>query len=305
MQITVVGHICFDIIKYPDGKENQSYGGIFYTVAALANLLGQDDVVIPVFGVGKSDYDEVISLLNKYGNVDTSAIYRMNGKTNQVTLTYQSDNCRVECSKNISEEIPIKKIRPTLSSDMIIINMISGFDISLETLDEIRIHVREENKPIYMDIHCLVCGVNPDFTRFYRPLEGWRRWLFMLHGVQMNEKEAKALTNEFSDENILASHILALNTNVLHITRGERGSTIYVNEHKNVKRYDFNPIKPEKAVDTTGCGDVYAAAYSVSYLKWKDIIKASSYANEVASFNAQFPGSSGINELSKFKSKLL
>jgi sugar/nucleoside kinase (ribokinase family) len=305
VKIAVMGHLCFDLIKHSDGNESSSYGGIFYSVGALANLLSPNDLVVPVFGVGKSDYDSVIALLDKYGNVDTSAIYRMNGPTNQVTLTYGASGNRIECSRYISESIPIKKIQPALSADMILINMISGFDITLEVLDEIRMEVREEQTPIYLDIHCLVCGVNPDYTRFYRPLDMWRRWLFMLHGVQMNENEAMSLADEVRDETVLTRQVLALNTKVLHVTRGSRGSTIFVNEHKQVKRYDIPAVEPEKVVDATGCGDVYAAAYCVEYLRSKEIHKAAKFANEAASFNARFPGANGIDSLSELRSTLV
>jgi sugar/nucleoside kinase (ribokinase family) len=305
MKIAVVGHLCLDLIKRSDGNESKSYGGIFYSVGALANLLGPDDVVLPVFGVGKADYDSVISLLEKWGKVDTSGIYRMNGPTNQVTLSYEPSGQRIECSRHISEPIPLKKIEPALSADMILINMISGFDITLETLDEIRMEVREERIPIYIDIHCLVCGVNPDYTRFYRPLDMWRRWFFMLHGVQMNEKEVLSVTNEITDEIVLARQILALNTKVLHITRGSRGSTIFIDEHKQVRRYDMPAVDPEKAVDPTGCGDVYAAAYCVEYIKSKDIHKATQFANTAASYNARFPGANGIESLSELSSRLI
>lgn len=304
MKIAVVGHLCCDLIKQPDGNESKSYGGIFYSVGATANLLGPSDLVQPVFGVGKSDYDDVIALLEKFGNVDTSTVYRMNGPTNQVTLTYETPGNRVECSRHISEPIPLKKIQSTLSADMILINMISGFDISLETLDEIRMEIREDRIPVYLDIHCLVCGLNPDFTRYYRPLDAWRRWLFMLHGVQMNEKEAGSVTDEIADEVVLARQILALNTKVLNITRGSRGSTVFVDEHKQVKRYDVPAIDPEKAVDTTGCGDVYAAAYCVGYLRSKDIRQAAQFASEAASYNARFPGANGIASLSELRSTL-
>jgi sugar/nucleoside kinase (ribokinase family) len=305
VKIAVLGHLCYDLIKHPDGNESRSYGGIFYSVGALANLLGPNDLVVPVFGAGKSDYDDVIELLNKYGNVDTSEIYRMNGPTNQVTLTYGTSGDRIECSKYISEPIPMKKIRPVLSVDMVLINMISGFDISLETLDEIRMEVREDRTPIYLDIHCLVCGVNPDFTRFYRPLDMWRRWLFMLHGVQMNEKESASMTNEVTDETVLARQVLALNTKVLHITRGSRGSTIFVDEHKQVKRFDILGVDPEKAVDSTGCGDVYAAAYCVWFLRSKEIQEAAQFANLAASYNARVPGAIGIDSLSELRSTLM
>jgi sugar/nucleoside kinase (ribokinase family) len=302
VKIAVVGHLCLDIIRHSDGKETKSYGGIFYSVGALANLLKPGDVISPVFGVGKNDYDSLVSHIENWKNVDTSGIYRMNGHTNQVTLTYEPSGQRIECSKHISEPIPFKKIEPVLSTDMILINMISGFDITLETLDEIRMKTREDRIPIYLDIHCLVCGVNPDYTRFYRPLDMWRRWLFMLHGVQMNEKEATCITNEIKDEIVLARQILALDTKVLHITRSSRGSTIFVDDHKQVKRYDIPAFDPEKAVDTTGCGDVYAAAYCTGYLKLMDIEKATQFANMIASYNARFPGAKGLDALSEVNS---
>ena len=301
MKITVIGHLCLDIIEQPDGNETQSYGGIFFCVSALANLLGKNDTVVPVFGVGKTDYDEFIERLKQYPNVDTSGIFRFNGLTNRVSLIYSTKEKRTECSKHISEPIPWKRIRPYLNTNMVLVDMISGFDITLETLDEIRIEVREKQTPIYLDIHCLVSGLKYDFTRFYRPLETWRRWLFMLHGVQMNEKEAASVSIEQFDEPTLAKHLLALNTKALHITHGERGSTVYINEHKQIKRIDIPGIEPEKAADTTGCGDVFAAAYCAHYMRSKDINASADFANLVASFNAQLPGSIEIEKLSKFR----
>jgi sugar/nucleoside kinase (ribokinase family) len=300
MTITVIGHVCFDVIEYPTGDEIQSYGGIFFSVAALANLLGQNDKVFPVFGIGKSDYDSLIERLQVYPNVDTSGIFKFNGPTNQVRLLYSSKEKRIECSKQISEPIPWKRIRPFLESDMILINMISGFDITLETLDEIRMEIREKHTPIYLDVHCLACGINPDFTRFFRPIDTWRRWFFMLHGVQMNDDEAANISPERSDNATLAKHILALNTKTLHITRGEHGTTVFINENKNIKRSDIAGIEPENAVDTTGCGDVFSAAYCSYYLKKKDIIASTEFANKVASFNTRIPGSKEIDRLSLF-----
>ena len=297
MTITVIGHFCFDVIEHPSGDEIHSYGGIFFSVAALASLLGQHDTVFPIFGVGKADYDSLIERLKAHPNVNTSGIFKFNDLTNKVRLIYSSKEKRIECSKHISEPIPWKRIRPFLESDMILVNMISGFDITLETLDEIRMEIREKQTPIYLDVHCLACGINPDFTRFFRPIDTWRRWFFMLHGVQMNEDEAANISLERFDDATLAKHILALNTKTLHITRGERGSTVFINENKNIKRFDIAGIEPEKAVDTTGCGDVFAAAYCVHYLKTKDVVASTEFANKVASFNAQILGSKEIDKL--------
>ncbi|MBI4811021.1 MAG: hypothetical protein HY800_06200, partial [Ignavibacteriales bacterium] len=231
MIITVIGHICLDVIEFPGGSKTQSYGGIFFSFAALANLLGKNDVIIPVFGVGKTDYDALIEQLKDYKNIDKSAIFKINGPTNQVRLIYSTKEKRIECSKHISEPIPWKKMRPFLDTDMIYVNMISGYDLTLETMDELRMETREKKTQIYLDVHCLPCDINPDFTRFYHPVETWRRWLFMLHAVQMNETEAASISTEHFNEMTLAKHVLALNTKALHITKGNRGSTVYIDQH--------------------------------------------------------------------------
>ncbi|MBI5475358.1 MAG: carbohydrate kinase family protein [Ignavibacteriales bacterium] len=300
MTITVIGHPCYDVIVQPDGTETESFGGIYFTIATLAQLLKNTDKIFPVFGIGKSDYDEVIEKFKLYPAIDTSGIYKFNGQTNRVRLNYSSSENRIECSKNISEPVPWKKIKPFIETDLILINMISGFDLTLETLDEIRMEVRENKTPVYFDAHCLPCGVASDCTRYYKPIETWRRWLFNLHAVQMNETEASAMTVEKLTEDQLAKYVHALDTKALHITRGNKGSTVYIDIHKQVKRIDFSAVEQEKAVDTTGCGDVFGAAYCAYYLKTKDIQASTKFANAVASYNSQLPGSRQIEKLSKF-----
>jgi sugar/nucleoside kinase (ribokinase family) len=301
MTITVIGHLCLDTIRSENGTETQSYGGIFFSVTALANLLGKRDTIHPVFGVGKADYDTLIEKLNVYPNVDTSSIYKINGPTNQVELTYNNNGERVECSKNISEPIPWKKIKPYIESDIILINMISGFDITLETLDEIRMNTRDNHTPIYMDVHSLTLGIREDYTRFHRPVDHWRRWLFMLHGVQMNAEEAAILPAEKLNEDNFAKHILALNTKVLNVTRGGSGCTAFIDEHKHVHRHDIAGITTSGAVDPTGCGDVFAAAYCAMYGTSKNILSAVEFANTVAAAKSALRGSDEIDSLSSFR----
>jgi sugar/nucleoside kinase (ribokinase family) len=297
MKITVIGHLCLDIIQHADGTETRSPGGIYFSVATLANLLSRSDTILPVFGVGKNDYDEIITLLQRYPNVDASAVFKFNGPTNQVRLEYKDKRERVECSTNIAEPIPIKKIRPQLDVDVILINMISGSDITLETLDEIRMDARETKTPIYMDVHSLTLGIREDFTRFHRPVEAWRRWLFMIHGAQLNEEEARVLAEGHYDEDGLAKQVLALNTKTFIITRGERGCTAFVDSQKHVQRHDTPGVPIEQSIDPTGCGDVFAAAYCAYYGKSKDVVASAAYANAVAARKAGLAGSSAIDAL--------
>ena len=302
MKITIIGHICLDTILHPDGVETRSFGGIFFSVVAMANLLGPRDTVYPVFGVGRDDYEHLMERLKSYPNIDPSGIYKFDGPTNHVRLVYTSAAERVECSKDISQPIPLNKIQPYLKVNMILVNMISGFDITLETLDEIRMEVREHHAPLYLDVHSITLDLKDDFTREHRPVPEWRRWLFMVHAAQLNEQEAATLTPERLDDASFANHALALNTNALVITRGEQGCTMFITEHKHVQRHDIAGIPTgPSSVDPTGCGDVFAAAYCAHYMKTGAMLPSVEFANRVAAAKARFAGSSEIDSLSSFR----
>ncbi len=301
MKITVIGHLCMDVIHHEDETETQSYGGIFFSVVTLANLLNENDTIVPVFGVGDKEYEAFLERLKQYPNVDTSGIFKFSGPTNQVHLFYKKGTERIECSKHISEPIPWKKIKSKLDTDIVLVNMISGFDLTLETLDEIRLAIRDDRIPLYMDVHSLTLGIKEDFTRFRRPLEAWRRWLFMLHAVQMNEQEAEGLTFEDFDDVTLANQVLALNTKVLVLTRGDKGFSSFIDDRKHVRRIDSPGVINDQARDSTGCGDVFAAAYCASYGYSKNIQEALVFANKVAAAKTQYQGSDEIDNLSEFR----
>jgi len=303
MKFTVVGHICKDFIhQKKNGKENTEplWGGIYFAIATLANIASNEDKIIPVFPIGENDYDEIIERFKKYPNVETDGIYKVNTETNSVHLTYSTSQTRVECSANISPAIPYKKIQPYLKTDGLLINMVSGFDISLETLDYIRMEIRERDTISHIDFHSLTLGINDDFTRFRTPLIEWRRWAFMMNNVQMNQQEAKSLTVERFNEETFAKQLLSLDVNALLITKGAKGVSVYtMDEHKHFSRNDISPEEKMKPIDSTGCGDVFSAAYLYQLAKTKNILAAAEFANNIAGINSQYIGSSEIDSLAQ------
>jgi sugar/nucleoside kinase (ribokinase family) len=305
MVITVIGHICKDIVHLPNGEETQqeSFGGIMYTLMTLANLMGEKETIQPVFGIGQADYESLIESLKPYRNIDTRGIFKFKGLTNQVHLYYEKDaQMRTECSKNISAPIPFNRIKSYLDGDGVIINMVSGSDISLETLDYIRMEIRERSIPIHFDFHSLTLGIDQEFKRFRRPLTDWRRWCFMLNSIQLSEEEALGLSAERYDESTLINHLMPLMVETLMITRGSRGVSVIVQDiHKKLTRRDIEGFSIGDAVDTTGCGDVFGSAFLYQYLKSKDSFTAAEFANRTAAFNATLRST---RELDGLRSKL-
>jgi sugar/nucleoside kinase (ribokinase family) len=305
MIITVIGHICKDVIHLPgkDDKQLESFGGITFTLLTLANLMGDKDIIQPVFGVSQADYDELIELLQKFRNIDISGIFKYKGATNQVQLFYSEDGgARIECSRNIAAPIPFNRIKPYLDGNGVLINMISGSDITLETLDYIRMGIRDKGIPVHFDFHSLTLGIDREFKRFRRPLTDWRRWCFMLDSIQMSEEEALGLSAEHYDEATLINHLMPLMVKNLIITRGNRGATVIAQDiHKKLTRKDFEGESFGEVVDTTGCGDVFGAAFLYQYLKSKDSFLSAEFANKTAAINTTFRHAS---ELSGLHSKL-
>lgn len=298
MNLLVIGHPCFDVIQHPNGEEIQSYGGIYYSVATLANLADAHRSILPIFPIGEMEYDQYIKELSKYPSIDTSGIYPHNGPSNEVRLSYIDTNKRVECSKNIFPPIPFSAVQPVLGrADGILINMVSGFDLKVETLDYIRMAVRDRHVPIHLDVHSLTLGIDQQQRRFRRPLPLWRRWCFMIETVQVNEEEAAGLTPDNLDEGDLAQQLLALGGRGFIVTRGERGVTIYTQERKLVQRHDLAPSPVSKVVDPTGSGDVFGAAFSYRYFHTRDAAGAAAFANEVAGSSVEFPGPAGLDEV--------
>lgn len=300
-EITVIGHPARDFFHTFDasgaGHVVESPGGVMYSIATLASVLSPEDTVVPVFGVHEEEYDAVLERLHGFDNVDPKGIFKTKERTNEVHFFSTPAGERKECSKHISSPIPFQRIKPHLDVHGVLVNMASGFDILLETLDNVRMTVRDDGIPIHFDVHSLVLGVDDEQTRFARPLSDWRRWCFMLQSIQMTEEEAAGLTTERYDETTLINQLMPLMVNALLITRGERGATLIRQEHKKLFRHDVPGIAVPSVVDTVGCGDVFGAAFFATFLKTKDFVKAAETAAAAASVKSTFRGPDGLATL--------
>jgi hypothetical protein len=299
--LTVIGHLARDTYHLPTAGSAdevvETYGGVLYSVATLSALLSPSDTVFPIFGVSEDEYDPVMERLKLFGNVDGRGVFKMKEPVNQVHFYVQAGGGKTECSKHIAPAIPFQRIKPFLDVHGILINMASGVDILLETLDSIRMQVRDDEIPIHFDFHSLTLGINSDQARFRRPLSDWRRWCFMMHSIQLSEEEAAGLTAERYDEATLINQLMPLMVNSLVITRGDRGATLVNREHKKLTMHEIPGVPNPATVDTVGCGDVFGAAFFLEYLISKDPIKAAESGTRAAAFKTSFRGIEGLSAL--------
>ncbi len=270
MKFALVGHFCFDIHHSGNGSDEERPGGIFNAAAMLSRIAGRSNTIVPVFGVAKEDYARVSGLLEELPGVSMDGVYKIDAPTNRVHVYSTPEGRSVACSKDIAPPISFDRLRRHISADGILINMISGFDITLETLDQVRMLAREEKTVIHFDVHNLTLGLNERHERFRRPVEAWRRWAFMIDTVQLNEEELLGLDAAISDERSIVGHILTLGVRGVLVTRGANGVTVYLDTQKHVSRQDIE-IVPSDGEDLIGSGDRFGAAFLYGLVTSNDI----------------------------------
>ena len=310
MQFLVIGEPCVDLIHKHDGKVISSYGGILYSVISLAVLAGNNDTVIPVMNLGSDEYENITEILKNYPNIRLDGIYKVEHPTRKVRLFYNmyysGHSARMETSTAPTYTLEYEKIKKFIpEADAILINMISGVDISLETMLKIR---NDFKGYIHIDIHNLVMRTKEDGTREHTNLEEWRKWCSSADTVQMNEFEVKTMSRTLKNEYEVVEEILINqknNVNGVIITKGNVGVSGYMKKEKkfggqiffDLDKQDISAIENPKFKDTTGCGDVFAASFTLDYCKNRDFIKSLHYANRISSYNTSLEGIEELNQL--------
>jgi sugar/nucleoside kinase (ribokinase family) len=295
MKFLIIGHCCIDVVHQEDGHELEQPGGLFRTAYMLSKLVGKNSTVVPVCGIAREDFPRMSALFADLPGICTDALYKIDAPTNRVHVFHSSNGASIVCSKDIAPPIPFERLRRHLRSDAVLVNMFSGFDLTLETLDVIRMEARDEKIPIHFDFHNLTLGVNGQGERFRRPVEEWRRWSFMMETVQLNEEEMKGLSSEPMSEEQLAGHMFTLGVKGILVTRGQQGLTVMSDDHKRTVRKEINGTRILAKAPLAGCGDMFGAAFMYHYAKSQDIAAS---ANEAVKSLGSCFNDSGTSSLS-------
>jgi len=298
-RIAVIGTLVYDEIHLYGGGVAHGWGGIYYTVSYLAGLLGERAFIEPVIDVGYDLYEDFLELMQReFPQVSLEGIRKINQRNNRVTLIYQSPDRRVEYSHHIPPPLPFERIRPYVHHEVIVLNLISGFDLTLETAQQTR---KAARGLILMDLHSLALGREDNGRRFYRRPDNWEEWIKIPHILQMNEMEFRVLSGDELEEprayQEFGFRLLDYGVPVLNVTLGPKGSLLFWREKGRKQMLMCPPLKLAQVVDATGCGDAFIAGFIARYVETGDPQEAARFANVIGGLNCLFPSVQGAHKL--------
>ena len=170
-RVGVIGSFVWDVIHGRDPHDSpvEEWGGITYALGALDAALPDDWDIVPLVKVGFDLVDRRAALC---GSSTRSPLTPRRLKclitTIACRLHYQSAERRCErLTGGVPAGIGSVSSRCCRDLDALYINLISGFELDLETAQLIRSHFKG---PIYCDLHSLVLAVQPDGIRTLQPL---------------------------------------------------------------------------------------------------------------------------------------
>jgi hypothetical protein len=310
-RLGVIGTFVWDVIYGRDPRDAavEEWGGITYSLGALDAALPPDWEIVPLIKVGEDLAGRARAFIRSLRRMaKDAAIIEVPYPNNRVELRYTSAERRSEI---LSGGIPGWSwlgLKPLLHDiDALYVNMMSGFELDLETAQLLRQHYRG---PIYCDLHSLLLAVQPSGLRTPRPLVNVGAWCRCFDLLQVNEDEMQLMA---PDPLALAATALAEGVRCLCVTLGKRGVVYFAApDFERLEpsarggslgatvgpiRTALVPAAPTNSIsggDPTGCGDVWGATYFsrlVAGDKFTDAIQAAQVA---AARNVEHRGATGL-----------
>lgn len=271
MKILIIGSSVVDKILNKNGYRI-SAGGIYHSVLKLSEIKNSDDVISLCTLVDKKNFH----LFEKiFENCNEKFFTEVNEISN---VTLDESNCCHRKEIYFNEVFSLKVDNIDFSSfDGILINMITGYEIDVDTLKKIR---NKTKSLIYFDVHTLSRKSDKPGLREFQVIKNFESWALCLDIIQVNEFELNSLF-DIKDEFKVAEKLFSLGVKILIVTKSEKGATIFFKKNGEM---NFYHKKARKIIDveTIGCGDYFGSSFFYKYLITKDEIISLNFAvNEV------------------------
>jgi sugar/nucleoside kinase (ribokinase family) len=277
MKLLVIGHSVIDRINL-SGRTSEKPGGIFYTVAALIAFTGSEDSVFLCTAFTQNDkylFAPVFKYVKKDYLAEVDAIPVVN-------LLLRQGKERLEQYESITDNLKLS-FDEMNKFDGILINMITGFDISVEQLQEIK---RNFSGLIYFDVHTLSRGLDENLNRNFRTIPEFGKWASCIDILQANKLELKTLFDFSTDKETIYA-LFSAGVKQVIVTEAENGASVYTSESEEINEVSESAINVE-VVNKIGCGDVFGAVYFYNYIQNKSITEALKLANIAAGISTTY-----------------
>jgi sugar/nucleoside kinase (ribokinase family) len=289
MNFLIVGQSVVDKI-IEEGSISVKPGGIFYAVVSMLSQAGADDYIYLCSSIDKQN-EKLFELA--YSKIKNDFLFYVD-LIPQVELKVDGICERKETYSLIAQNLnlPVENLN---SFDGILINMISGYDISLNQLTQLR---KNYNGLIYFDVHTMSRGADENLNRVFRRIEDFNYWALCTDILQTNESEILTLSDK-RDETAIVEELFSFGIRQVIITRAEKGATVFYKENDSVKKI-YKDALMVKAVNKVGCGDVFGAVYFFNYTKNKNVPLALEQANLFAGIAATLTTTDDFLKLKKY-----
>lgn len=262
MKFLLIGHSVEDHIYYK--KEHTiKPGGIYYSAAALNYIKETNDEIYLC-----TSYKKVGDLFTNLYEKLNPEYFNYTGIIPKVRLNIYDNKEREEIYENITGELFLDT-SDLNKFDGIIVNMITGFDLTLDQIKEIR---KNYNGLIYYDVHTFSRGLDKDMRRTFRQIPEFDKWAEHIDILQTNSRELFTLAG-FKDKYDIIRFILDKGVKYFIETKGKDGAMCCSMENKQINIKEM-PAVNVNTNNQVGTGDVFGAVFFYSYIKNNSVDEA-------------------------------
>ena len=184
--------------------------------------------------------------------------------------------------------LKFEEIESFLDVDLILVNLISGWDVDLDFMQKLRMTY---NGLIALDIHSLTLERLSDGTRCLKPVKDIHSWLDCADIIQLNEHEFEIISNGAAHPKIFFMQTCVQTDKIINLTKGADGSESYRINNGRCEVIRNSANKAIKVIDPIGCGDTFFAVFGINYIRTKDVQLSAVRANTLAAVAGSIAGS--------------